>query len=158
LPETLTEAFGIFLIAFVGGLAGATAKHVLFAIAKRAEKKAAIQQSLGEIVLETLNEIRDLSVEYWQADECQELRPKAARVVALCDGLPDLYVALFEDETTTRMLDVKLNRLSNVITGGSFQQSSRKADHTVLSEMETELQNLVVFFRIEHSKLKYPWH
>lgn len=149
---------GIFIIAFLGGVAGAVAKHFLAFFGKRAERQIATNDLLENLAVEALNEIRELAVEYWGKDECEELRATSARIVALCDSLPDLYVQLFEGKLeVTRQLDVQLNRLSGVVTGGKFQQADRKSDTRVIAEMETQLMVLVVDIRLNRARMPYPW-
>lgn len=147
------------MIAFLGGLAGAVARHVLSFIGKRVDHKAASRDTLETLTVETLAEIRDLALGYWSVDECDEQKVAGARLVALCDTVPELYLELFDNDVqTTRDLDVKLNRLSNVITGGTFQQSDRKKDHDVISEMEKHLMSLLVAIRLKKARLPYPWY
>ncbi|MEM9522889.1 MAG: hypothetical protein AAF982_02670 [Pseudomonadota bacterium] len=156
--ETLGEGLGIFLIAFLGGLAGAVAKHPFSFLGKRVDHKTTSRETLERLVVEVLEEVRTLSVGYWSVDECDNQKAAGARIVALCDILPELYIELFEgDLTITRDLDIKLNRLTNVITGGTFQQADRKKDHSVISEMERHLMSLMVEIRLQKARLPYPW-
>ncbi|WP_425040860.1 hypothetical protein [Primorskyibacter sp. S187A] len=157
--ETIGQGLGIFVIAFLGGLAGAVAKHVFSFLSKRVDHKASSRDTLENLIVETLDEIRELAVGYWSVDECEEQKAAGARLVALCDTVPELYLELFDNDLqTTRDLDIRLNRLSNVITGGTFQQSDRKKDHAVISEMEKHLMSLLVEVRLKKARLPYPWY
>jgi hypothetical protein len=159
LLESFGQGLGVFAIAFLGGVAGALAKHVLGFVAKRIDQRMATRAVLGDLVIETLSEIRELSVKYWASDESPELKPVAARIVAMLENVSDLYVQLFDGDTkVTMQLDVKLNRLSNAITGGSFQGASRTADHAVIADMEAQMHALIVHIRLEKAKLRYPWY
>lgn len=157
--ETVGQGVGIFAIAFLGGLAGAVAKHFFSFLGKRVEHKTASRDTLEFLIVEVLGEIRLLSVGYWSVDECDEQKASGSRIVALCDTLPELYLELFDNDVKiTRDLDAKLNRLSGVITGGTFQQSDRKLDHTVIAEMEKYLMSLLVKIRLQKARLAYPWY
>lgn len=157
--ETIGQGLGIFAIAFLGGLAGAVAKHVFSFRGKRVDHKTASRDTLESLIVEVLEEVRVLAVDYWSVDECDEQKASGARLVALCDTLPELYLELFDNDIeTTRGLDIKLNRLSRVITGGTFQQSDRKLDHSVISEMERHLMSLMVEVRLRKARLPYPWY
>lgn len=134
------------------------ANHFVVFFGRRVEHKVSSRDALAELLAAYLDEIRELSIAYWSQKESEELKPKSARIVALCDNVPDLYLQLFEnDTTTTRQLDVMMNRLSNVITGGSFQQADRKADQSVIAELESQLIALDVAIRLNKAKLRYPW-
>lgn len=155
--ETLGQGFGVFAIAFLGGLAGAVSKHVISFFGKRVENKASSRDTLEALIVEVLCEIRVLSVEYWSVDDCEEQKAAGARIVALCDTLPELYIALFDENTQiTHDLDVKMNRLSGTITGGTFQQANRQRDHSVISEMEKNLMSLMVDIRLKKAQLPFP--
>ncbi|WP_146186146.1 hypothetical protein [Pontivivens insulae] len=121
------------------------------------DQRSATLETLENLLTEVLEEIRTLSISYWSVDECDEQKAAGARIVALCDVLPELYLELFKGKPkVTRDLDVKLNRLSNAITGGSFQQSDREKDHSVISEMERHVMALTVEIRLQKSRLPIP--
>lgn len=156
--ETIGNGLGVFLIAFLGGLAAAVSKHLFAFLSKRIDHRATSRETLEALSVEVLEEIRTLSVGYWSVDECEDQKAAGARIVALCDILPELYLELFTDNlSVTRGLDVKLNRLTNVITGGSFQQADRKKDHDVIAEMERHVMAFIVEIRLQKARLPYPW-
>lgn len=156
--NTFVQGIGIFTIALVGGFAGAVAKHIFAFLGKNAERKTISRDTIEALAIEMLDEIRTLSINYWSNDETPESKTLAARIVALNDHLPDLYIQLFDNKLdVSRKLDILLNQLSQAATGGNFQQKDRKADLSIVAEMEKHAMSLKVAIRIEKAKLPYPW-
>lgn len=146
------------MIALVGGIAGATAKHIFTFLGKKAEQKTNTRDVLEGLIVEMLDEIRALSIDYWSQDETSKTKMIAARIVALNDHLPDLYIQLFEKKLeVSRDLDIAMNQLSEATTGGCFQQKDRKADLTVIAAIEKQAMSLKVTVRLKKAKLPYPW-
>jgi len=109
------------------------------------------------MVVETRDEIRALSVEYWLEDEGPQSSIQSARIVGLCDNIPDLYIELFESKPgAIDRMNNTLNELSEIVTGGSFQQSNRTADTSLIHEIEMKVMSLKVALRTGRAQLSYP--
>ncbi len=156
--NTFVQGIGIFIIALVGGFAGALSKHVFAFLGKKTERKLNTRDTLEALIIEMLDEIRKLSIKYWSQDEQLESKALSARIVALNDHLPDLYIQLFADNVeTSRQLDVKMNRLSHATTGGQFQQNQRKANFNTIAEIEKFTMSLKVEVQLKKANLPHPW-
>lgn len=157
--ETVANSVGIFFVAFFGGIAASASKHFFSFLSERAKQKVETRDLFIGMITENLTELRSLSVEYWSSSEGEVPSHLSSRIVALCENIPELYSQLFEDSISVkRQLDVQMNRLSRIITGGTFQQADRTADDAVISQMEPQLMALEVAIRLERTRLRYPWY
>jgi len=159
LLELAVKGLGIFIVAFLGGSASAVTKHLLTWISKSAEQKVNSRNALEKLIVETLEEVRLLSISYWSVEESAEQRIASHRIVAICDSFPDLYRDLFDGcenfELVTK-LDAEFNRLTDAITGGTFQEAGRRENEEVIPAIDMGCFKLTTLIKIQKAKLPYP--
>ena len=155
--DIVVSAFGIFGVAFLGGVASGAAKHIFLFAGRKTDEKLKSWNAIEALLTDQLDEVRALSIEYWSQDEDPSCKTVAARLVALFESIRDLYQMLFQDnKDQIQQLDDRLSELLDVVTGGTFQQANRTTDAAVIASMEYHLIKLRTQVKLFHAQREIP--
>ncbi|MGV6840464.1 MAG: hypothetical protein ACWA40_09760 [Planktomarina sp.] len=149
-------AYTLF-IAFLGGIFGGMTRYLFAYLGRRNEAKVKSWDVLGVAIVDQFENLREISVEYWTSEQSEESRRLEAQIVAICDTLPDYYIAAFQEgPEIVGQLNGLMNELTECITGGAFQQANRPIDYEIVSGIEWNISKIKSLVAIENAQRPYP--
>lgn len=108
-----------------------------------------------QYILERTKDIKDISIEHWQADHRgEEEQLFVARIVGGISDLAGHINELFEERPELlKAVTLELNRFDVAITSGEFDAADRRKDHDRIVEIETKSSALAISVKRNRRRL-----